>query len=105
VIAFLLLQSAFSSVRLTNDLVVNNPQPGELFGQSLATNGEFIVVGAPGRNGRAGAVNVFQREEDGWVFLQTIAPLSILAEDYFGAAVAMKGSFNCGSAWGARSST
>lgn len=61
-------------------------------GKSVAIDGDFVLVGAPGdsvRGSGAGAVHVFRRTAGVWAFEETIRPLGVLAGDAFGEAVAV----------------
>jgi len=46
----------------------------DLFGCSIAINGDEIVVGAPGANGGSGAAIVFDRTADHWLWSARLTP-------------------------------
>lgn len=75
-------------LNLAPPVLVNAAQAGH----SVAIDGDFALVGAPGDNARgvgAGAVHVWQRVAGVWSFQASIRPLSVAAGDQFGHAVAM----------------
>ena len=69
--------------------------PGDLFGMSLAVNEDTLAVGAPGRDGSAGAVYVFTREGSAWSISTVLRAVDGQGQpdqesgDRFGAAVAL----------------
>jgi Ca2+-binding RTX toxin-like protein len=66
-----------------SDIEVNDQ-----FGESVALNGDWLVVGAPGRHGDSGAVYMFQRVGDGW---HQVSSFNGAAGSRLGAAVAVHG--------------
>ncbi len=58
---------------------------------TLDADGETIACGAPGDNGWAGSVYIFERVNDGWIETQKIMNPDPLANDTFGIAVALSG--------------
>ena len=72
-----------------------SPRSGDdLFGESVAVDGETVVVGATGddRNGsNAGAVHVFTVGPDDWSLEATLTPSAPGAGDSFGQSVAVAG--------------
>lgn len=73
-------------------LMAGDGQPGDLFGAGLATDGEFALVGAPGRDASRGAVYAFRRGSDeSWMESATLEPDSEEQSLGFGAAVAVDG--------------
>jgi hypothetical protein len=66
---------------------------GDQFGRDVAVDGDTALVGAPDRDleeWNMGAVDVFVRTEDGWVFEQTLTPPSDEVRE-FGGAVSIDG--------------
>ncbi|QDV05985.1 hypothetical protein Poly30_14890 [Planctomycetes bacterium Poly30] len=75
---------------------------GDLFGMSVAVEGEFILVGAPRDDEFApdgGAVYVFRGSGGNWVRTQKIRPTDIGQHDYFGHDLAMAGDHGVVSAY------
>jgi len=71
-------------------LTANSPQKWDHFGQSVAVDGDWLVVGARWRQGNGTAV-FFQRNPatGAWQFFQEVAPSAATFE--FGNSVALKG--------------
>ncbi|HET6616712.1 MAG TPA: choice-of-anchor B family protein, partial [Gemmatimonadota bacterium] len=82
-------------------LTAENGARGNLFGVSLATSGERVIVGAPAQGG-AGAAYVFQRDGDSW---RQVARLTASggASDSLGSSVAIDGNLAIVGAGGADS--
>jgi hypothetical protein len=57
-------------------LTASDSQAGLRFGQSLALDGDTLVVGAPGKDSNAGAAYVFVRPATGWATGTEIAQLT-----------------------------
>ena len=73
-------------------LMASDGQPGDGFGMAAATDGEFILVGAPGRARGTGAAHVYRRGTDGsWVEMTTLEPEGEAPSARFGMAVAVAG--------------
>ena len=69
---------------------------GSLFGNSLATSGDFLAVGAYGQNGKlnpgAGAVFVFKKDtHNKWQEFQTLQPNTTKSFTEFGDSIGMQG--------------
>ncbi len=67
-------------------------QAGDLFGFSVAFDGDTICVGAAGDDGMgtdAGSVYVFQRYEGSWLFVDKIQAIDGQAGDAFGTSLAL----------------
>jgi choice-of-anchor B domain-containing protein len=64
---------------------------GSRFGQALALDNDFLVVGAPGANGRTGLAIAFAREGDEWAAVGRLEPADTAANARFGAALALLG--------------
>jgi fibronectin type 3 domain-containing protein len=58
---------------------------------TVATSGEYAVVGARWHNGFEGAAYVLKREGDRWIDVQTLAPPDLGRHDQFGSAVTIDG--------------
>jgi hypothetical protein len=118
---FKILVPLFSLVVLTtnvfsqgfNELVKKvaiSPQTADKYGFSVAIDGHFAVVGAPGQaldvnesNSafNAGAAYILERDAQGnWNTVQKIVNSDRAAYDYFGASVAIEGSKIVVGAWG-----
>lgn len=63
---------------------------GNGFGSAVAVNGDFLLVGAPKAADGAGVTYVFQREGDGWSYVDRIEAEGGMAGDGFGSAIAMQ---------------
>jgi choice-of-anchor B domain-containing protein len=61
------------------------------FGQALAVEGEWMAVGAPGADGRRGAVHVYRRDELGWSEHVVLTPPDDLVDLLFGWSVKVDG--------------
>ncbi len=61
---------------------------GDGFGQSLAVDGDLLVVGAPSEDEGRGAVYVFRRQGDAWAQVERFQPDALAAGNGFGTAVA-----------------
>jgi choice-of-anchor B domain-containing protein len=66
-------------------------QQGDAFGSSLALNGSFLLVGAPGRNQRAGNVFVFALQAGTWTEAGQFAARGLQANESFGASLSLAG--------------
>ncbi|MDE2732731.1 MAG: choice-of-anchor B family protein [Bacteroidota bacterium] len=79
---------------LQSRLVPVDVQEGDQFGTSVALHGDVAVIGAVGRDERAGIAYVFERGEDGlFAESQELTSASLTANDQFGAAVAVGAHF------------
>jgi hypothetical protein len=70
------------------------PQPGDLFGFSIAVSGDSVVVGAPFNDEAgldAGAAHVFTRDASGWTRQAEVYASDPAPNDVFGWAVAIAG--------------
>ena len=71
-------------------LTASDGQPGEGFGVATATDGEFALVGVPGRTRGRGAAYLYRRGTDGgWTEVATLAPEQEERNLGFGLAVAV----------------
>ena len=65
--------------------------PNDLFGMSIAIDGDVVLVGAPERGGSTGAVYVFQRDESGtWSQRDMLTGAGTAANSRFGRSVALR---------------
>jgi hypothetical protein len=71
-------------------LGIDAPKSSDVFGHSVAIQGDTIVIGARGRDGK-GAAYVFERSGTTWTQVQKLAPSDLGAADNFGANVAIDG--------------
>ena len=77
---------------------------GDNFGHSLAAAGGMLLVGASGYATRMGVVHEFGLGSDGtWTFQRSFAPVSVQANDLFGAQLSLVGEFAMVSAPGDQS--
>ncbi|MFQ5590786.1 MAG: hypothetical protein ACE5HE_06475, partial [Phycisphaerae bacterium] len=75
-------------------LTALNALSGDLFGTSVATDGNFAVIGAPSNNAAAadaGAVYVFRRSGTTWIQQAMLVAPDAITNHEFGAAVAISG--------------
>lgn len=83
--------------QLSQKLMLQNAQPDELFGAAVTTNGELIIVGAPGddeHGQHSGAVYIFapaSGQSGQWVMTAKLVAKDAAEEDRFGASVAIDG--------------
>ncbi|WP_295390043.1 glucan biosynthesis protein [uncultured Thiodictyon sp.] len=90
--------ATFSYTLTTSDLPPPQPgprimfgdsDPGDLIGQSVATSGGTLAVGAPVIKGRLGSVYLFKYTPLGVIAQRRLTPHDGMAGDQFGAALAM----------------
>jgi len=77
-------------------LVASDPQANAAFGQAVAMDGDLVAIGAPKRNGSAGAVYLFRYQSTGgaspsWVQETILKPSDIGAGDLFGISIDVVG--------------
>lgn len=77
-----------------------NGASGALYGWSVATSGDTMVVGAPSDNSNIGAVYVYTGSGSTWTPEATLTPADGVSGDFFGGAVAMNGTTIVVGAWG-----
>lgn len=78
----------------TIEITEATPSPGDLFGFSLAVNGDLAVVGAPGTASSSGIVHVFGRDEgasDNWGLIKSISTSDSTTGEEFGYSVDIDG--------------
>lgn len=76
------------------ELVAPNARMGDHFGRSLAFDGRRLLVGSTGLEGEVGAAYVFERGADQrWQQTATLSVSDAVADDGYGAAVAIFGDF------------
>lgn len=86
-------------------LVASEPQLDDGFGFSVGIDGDVAVVGAPFRSGsmpHAGAVHVFERDQDGpgqWGEVVRLSLASPTPQEQFGISVAVSGDVIVAGAW------
>lgn len=72
-----------------------DPQAGEQFGASISVHRDLLAVGAPARSVAdqplRGAVTLFERATDGWLWHATLVDERGAAGDSFGSAVTLSG--------------
>lgn len=72
------------------------PQPSDLYGHSVATDGNFAFVGIPWADDsgdKSGAVVVFEKQNGNWVEQQRLIPNDASLNQYFGWSVSVNDSF------------
>jgi choice-of-anchor B domain-containing protein len=73
-------------------LVASDAAPGDAFGQSIAIQSDRALIGAPGKNERAGVAYVFHLDRSGaWQQVAAIQARGVQANESFGGAVALDG--------------
>lgn len=72
--------------------IAHTPTNGDYFGQSIAINGDTLVVGAPGENNGKGRVYVYRLENGWWREKQKLSAKTPVTGDRFGSALAFDGS-------------
>ncbi len=75
-------------------LVASDGQNGDFFGDSVAIDGDRILVGAPdaaGDKAKTGAAYLFERNSTGWVQTAKLTSPTPELADWFGWAVALEG--------------
>ena len=73
-------------------LAAGDGQPGDGFGTAVATDGEFALVGVPGRDRASGAAHVFRRGADGsWTEMAMLEPGGEASSARFGMSVSVDG--------------
>ncbi len=75
-----------------DELVAPEAELGDHFGRSLSMEGDRLLVGSTGLDGEAGAAYVFEKGADGaWGHMATLTGSDVVADDGYGAAVALSG--------------
>ena len=75
-------------------LVAAGAGAGDQYGQSINVDGDFMIVGAPARDGAAvngGAAFIYQRNGSSWTQVATLTANDATNNDFFGTAVAISG--------------
>lgn len=73
-----------------DEIVAPEAEMGDHFGRSLSLWGDQLLIGSTGLDGEVGAAYVYERNDDGrWRHVHTMTPSDAVAEDGFGAAVAL----------------
>lgn len=78
--------------RHVGTLAAEGIEPAALFGTAVALSGDWAVVGAPGAEGRRGAVHVFHRSGGQWTYHARLAATEGAEGEGFGYALALNGS-------------
>jgi hypothetical protein len=74
-------------------LTQSDAMQSDQFGYSVAISGDYILVGAPYRNGNRGAVYAFSRSGTSWTQTAIITPTIEQANSYFGSAISIAGTY------------
>ena len=64
-------------------------RPGDEFGAAVAIDGEFVLVGAPGRAQGTGAVSVFRLLAGAWTEVESVEGFGAASGERFGSALAV----------------
>ncbi|HEX2620839.1 MAG TPA: FG-GAP repeat protein, partial [Phototrophicaceae bacterium] len=70
-------------------LIASDGIPGDRFGQSVALDGNTLLIGADGVENNQGAVYVFGYDGSSWVEQKKLIPGDAVENSYFGEAVAL----------------
>ncbi|MGH7566437.1 MAG: hypothetical protein ACREK2_06380, partial [Gemmatimonadota bacterium] len=84
-------------------LTAESPARGDLFGASIATSGNRMIVGSTLQGGGQGAAFVFEKAGDGWRQVAHLSASDAAAGDSLGTSVAIDGSVALVGAGGADS--
>ena len=68
-------------------LKASNAEAGDVFAYGVATDGDTLIVGAPGEDSLAGAAHVFTRTGETWTQQPSLKASNAEAGDYFGVVV------------------
>jgi hypothetical protein len=80
------------SWNLVQTVLASDPVPGENFGNSVAIDGDLVIVGTQKKDGNKGAAYIYRRDSnDNWNQEQKITASDGAADDYFGCRVAISG--------------
>jgi hypothetical protein len=90
---------------LQAELTASDATAGDMFGSSVAPDGNTIVVGADGKNSSTGAVYVFAPAGHGWTQQSEFTAAGAVPGDYFGSWVAADGNTMVVGAYGTNSGT
>ncbi len=92
--------------RQAADLTAYDPNANTYYGSSVGASSRYVIVGAPGAYGDAGAAYIYERPSTGWsdVLIEEdatriMAPVRAI-HDYFGASVAVSDEFAAAGAYG-----
>ena len=78
----------------TKKLTASDAAANDRFGQSVATNGDTVVIGASSKNSNTGAAYIFERNQGGaenWGQVQKLTASDAAVNDQFGRSVAIDG--------------
>ena len=75
-------------------LIASDARPGDRYGQSLAVDGNTLLVGATSANGETGAAYVLQKDAAGsWVEVARLVPAGATEDEAVGRSVALASGF------------
>ena len=77
---------------LNQKITATTGQEGDLFGYSVAIEGDYIIVGAINAGSRGEAYS-FRREISGWIFEGTLISTYVQLSDNFGCSMAISGGY------------
>ena len=86
------LASGNNSVSQITQLLPNDRGAGDLFGQSVALDGDIAIVGAHEHDNKIGAAYIFSRNKNGpnnWGRVIKLSPGNIVSNSQFGKSVAL----------------
>ncbi len=73
-----------TSWTLSQKLLTTEPQADMRFGFSVAINGSRVIIGAPGRNERRGALYAFEETPSNWELVSVMEPTDLQEGDAYG---------------------
>src|SRR6185503_16174823 len=75
-------------------LIASDKATGNEFGHTVSVSGNFIIIGAPGTDGSAGAAYIFERNASGsWEQVKKIVAPDKTGGDMFGSSVSISGKY------------
>jgi choice-of-anchor B domain-containing protein len=80
--------------KAAGEIVSPDPEMGDHFGRSLSMDGDRLLIGSTGVEDSVGAAYIFERSDDGtWGHSATLDVSDAVANDGYGAAVALDGDY------------
>lgn len=75
------------------ELTAPDARRGDYFGQSVALDGNRLIIGATGGEENPGSAYVYERDGDDWVHRATLGADDVDSDDGFGLAVGLSGDY------------